>query len=547
MDAKETLRQKFSAGYKKYYEVALFKEKGFVRQQCKKCGRFFWALTSRKTCPDPECEPYGFIGKPLQKNVDYIRTWKTIERFFVKHKHTSVNSYPVVCRWFPGLYYTVASIVAFQRSVNGRTVFEFPSNPLIIPQQCLRFNDIPNVGITGRHNTNFTMIGQHSLYDQKQKQGYWKDRCIEIDYQLLTGTLKIPPEDVAFTEDVWLGPNAFGYSLEYFVKGLELGNAVFTEFLGTPESYSVMDKKIVDMGAGLEHITWLLSGAPTAYDVIYGPMMQKLKKKVSYDAEFFERYARLAGSLDIENTRDIKAVKKSVASQLGVTVDALQENIGPLEAVYVIADHSRTLLYAISDGLLPSNVGGGYNLRVVLRRALSFISQYKIDTDLYELCTQHAAYLKKMRPELRESLGEIQDILATEQERFESTKQRGKTLIEALVKKQVTLDEKKLAELYESHGITPELIEHVAGEMGTHISIPVDFYRTLSKQHEKEKVKAHTAIDLAGLPPTELLFYKNHDMREFRARVLAIVDGKYVVLDKSAFYGRAAKSPTKDR
>ena len=268
MEAKEQLRNNFSKDYKKYYKVSLFEEKGFKRQRCEKCNRYFWALSQRKTCPDSSCQKYEFIGTTTKK-IDYLKTWDIIEKFFVKNKHKSIKSYPVVCRWFPGLYYTVASIVAFQRSVNGKTVFEFPENPLIVPQQCLRFNDIPNVGVTGRHNTNFIMIGQHALYNEKMKTGYWKDKCIELDFSLLTKEMKIKEDDVVFMEDVWLGPNAFGYSLEYFVKGLELGNAVFTEFVGTPEKFTQMEQKVIDMGAGLERFTWLMNGTPTCYDSIY--------------------------------------------------------------------------------------------------------------------------------------------------------------------------------------------------------------------------------------------------------------------------------------
>ncbi|MFH1222121.1 MAG: alanine--tRNA ligase-related protein [Candidatus Micrarchaeota archaeon] len=174
--SKDVLRARFSGEPDKYYRVALFDELGFKRRRCS-CGKWFWTLNpEQEKCPDPPCTQYGFIGQKIGKlRKDYIGTWRAIERFFVKNGHTAVPSYPTVCRWFPGLYFTIASIVAFQRSVGGEPVFEFPSNPLIIPQVCLRFSDIPNVGVSGRHHTSFIMIGQHSLYDGSPK-GYWKDR-----------------------------------------------------------------------------------------------------------------------------------------------------------------------------------------------------------------------------------------------------------------------------------------------------------------------------------------------------------------------------------
>ena len=248
MSSKDKLHEKFSSQPDKYYKVELFAEEGFKRQKCNVCGKYFWSLSDAKRCPDPPCTTYGFIGNSPVKGWerDYVETWKVIEKFFVKNGHESVPSYPTVCRWFPGLYFTIASIVAFQRVAGATPVFEFPANPLVIPQVSLRFSDIPNVGVSGRHYTSFIMIGQHSLYDPAKKQGYWKDRCIELDWQLLTKVFRIPPEEISFVEDVWLGPAAFGYSLEYYVRGLELGNAVFTEFLGTPENYRQMDRKIIE-------------------------------------------------------------------------------------------------------------------------------------------------------------------------------------------------------------------------------------------------------------------------------------------------------------
>ncbi|MFC2143045.1 alanine--tRNA ligase [Candidatus Aenigmatarchaeota archaeon] len=541
LNKKEQLTQRFSKDHEKFYKVSLFEEHGFTRQKCQKCGSFFWSISERKLCPNPPCTQYEFIGKKLtKKKFDYIQTWKAIERFFVKNKHTSVESYPVVCRWFPGLYYTVASIVAFQRSVADRTTFEFPANPLIVPQQCLRFNDIPNVGVTGRHLTNFVMIGQHAKYsDDRPRAGYWKDRCIELDYELLTKVFGISPDEISFLEEVWLGPNAFGSSLEYFVRGLELGNAVFTEFVGTPENHTKMDFKVIDMGAGLERFTWLSQGTPTCYDAIFGPLMNKLKRKINFDKKFFKEYSKISATLDIEDVKDYKLAKKRVAEQLGISYEKLIEKTGPAEAVYAIADHAKTLLYSITDGLLPSNVGGGYNLRVILRRALSFIDEYDIDIDILDVCNAHALYLKKFSPRITKDLDNVSDIINTEKDRFKTMKKRSASTIENLIKKDIALDNDKLSELYESHGITPELIKEVGKKLNIDVKIPPNFYREISEKHMKDNSKEGLDIDLSGLPATETLFYKNTKGSEFDAKVLKIIDNKYVVLDKTLFYGRS--------
>ena len=529
-DKKILLKRKFSSNYKKYYLVDLFKEEGFIRQHCK-CGNNFWSLGKRKLCP--ECEDYGFIEK--NKPRDYLETWKKIEKFFVKNGHESIPSYPVVCRWFPGLYFTVASIVAFQRSVFGKTVFEMPANPLIIPQSCLRFNDISNVGVTGRHLTNFTMIGQHSIYDGKH--GYWKDKCIDLDFKLLTEVFKIKPKDIIFLEDVWLGPAAFGYSLEYHVKGLELGNAVFTEFVGTPDKYSVMNDKVIDMGAGLERFVWFSSGTATCYDAVFPYALKKLIKNIDYDKKLFFEYSKIAGKLNVENI-SAKIEKENIAKTLGMDNKDIA-GIENLQKLYAVIDHSKSLLFAITDGALPSNVAGGYNLRVILRRALEFMNELNLKEDLYDIAEMHSGYFRKFNPRLKEAMNSVEEIFVVEEKRFKETKIRSKSIIRSIVESKEKLDLERLKQLYESHGITKEMIIEVAKDMKVKMSLP-EFYDEITSKHIMHKEEAAKInIGLKEIPETKMLFYEDPYQDKFNARVLKIIDRKYVVLDQSCFYGRS--------
>ncbi|MEX2060744.1 MAG: alanine--tRNA ligase-related protein, partial [Nitrosopumilaceae archaeon] len=135
---KEEILSKFSADPVKYYKVKLFEEQGFERKSCAKCGRFFWTLDgNRSYCPKDSDDTYSFIGNPpTKKRFDYSQAWKEVESFFVKNGHTSVSRYPVVCRWRDDLYFTIASVVDFQRVMGSKVVFEFPANPLVVPQMC---------------------------------------------------------------------------------------------------------------------------------------------------------------------------------------------------------------------------------------------------------------------------------------------------------------------------------------------------------------------------------------------------------------------------
>ncbi|HEU5119644.1 MAG TPA: alanine--tRNA ligase-related protein, partial [Candidatus Nitrosocosmicus sp.] len=439
---KSNLLSSFSSDYKKYYNVSLFDRLGFVRQRCTVCERFFWSITRKEICPDHE--DYSFIGNPpTAKRFSYTQTWSEIKKFFEKNGHHIVSRYPVVCRWREDLYYTIASIVDFQRLAENQVIFELPRNPLVVPQMCLRFNDIENVGITGRHYTSFCMIGQ--TCDADSPGGYWKDRCIDLDFSLLVDVLGISPAEITFVEDVWIGAGAFGSSLEYFVRGLELGNAVFTEFEGNEKNYKVMKNKIIDMGAGLERLAWITNGTATSYECTFDHVLEKiLDQNQIYSSNPFGSEATirhlLSGyfsrvSTKLETCNDISLARNQIAREMGIEVNKLKEIVIPFESLYTIIDHVRTLVFAISDGSLPSNVGGGYNLRVILRRSLSLLRQLKLNLNITDVVDLHIEQLSSMYPELEEYRDDIHTILKIESERFFETQNRI-TTITSRIKKQ---------------------------------------------------------------------------------------------------------------
>ncbi len=542
MKAKDLLRARFCADPEKHYSVDLFKEKGYQRRRCS-CGRWYWTLDpERTTCPESPCQEYEFLGNPpTRRRFGYHQAWKTIEKFFVKEGHASVRRYPVLCRWFPSLYFTAASIVAFYREEYGNVSFEMPANPLVIPQRCLRFVDIPNVGVTGRHYTGFVMVGQHSIHDGKD--GYWKDRCVEYDQRCLVEAFGIPDEKVVWVEDVWLGPSAFGPSLEYFVDGLEVGNAVFTEYLGTPESFTRMKRPVIDMGAGLERFAWLSQGTASGYEAVFGEVIDRMKASsgLEYDEKLFLSYSKLAGSMDYTEVADVPKAKAGIAARLGILPEQLESSIRPFEAIYAIADHVGSLAFAIADGGLPSNVGGGYNLRMILRRALSFIDEYRFPFDLGTVAELYARDIRKMSPELMELLPEILRILKVEEERYRSALSRAKSRASSLLSRKASFSVDELIRLYESEGITPELIEEASRREGRPISLPVDFYSQTTDRHLKaEEQPPEKAIHgLEGLPVTRLGFYDDDNKLDFTAKVLRTLPGNLVVLDRTYFYPRS--------
>ncbi len=530
MDKNQILKE-FSADPEKYYNVRLFQEQGFVRKSCSKCGRFFWTLNAdRDLCPDDGLDTYSFIGEPpTSKRFDYTQSWRQVEEFFVKNNHTSVSRYPVVCRWRDDLFFTIASVVDFQRVMGSKVVFEFPANPLVVPQTCLRFKDLENVGVTGRHFSSFCMIGQHSVPDLG---GYWKDECVDLDFRLLTSQFGIKEEEVVFVEDVWAGGGSFGPSLEYFVRGLELGNAVFTEFQGELGQHTTLDQRVIDMGAGLERFAWITMGTPTAYDCCFGPINQKLFGKIGIDSDsgilkkYFTEIAR-----EIDHFDDLNQVRRLAIKNAGITDGQLDKVITPLEGVYLIADHLRTLIFAITDGALPSNVGGGYNLRMMLRRINGTIDRLDVKLDIGDLIDTHIDYLKDTYPELDEKREDVKAILKLESARYEDSKIHMKKKAER-IRERGAPSVGELITLYESDGITPEYLK----EVNAIAEIPSQFYSKLSDLHQSEKKKSIAGLPLEELPETETLFYKDDPM-EFDAKVIKVFDDQ-VVLDRTSFYAR---------
>ena len=528
MDKKEIL-SKFSADPERYYKVKLFDDEKFERKSCATCKRFYWTIDeNRVNCPDHSDDTYSFIGNPpTAKRFDYTQAWKEVESFFVKNGHTSVNRYPVVCRWRDDLYFTIASIVDFQRVMGSKVVFEFPANPLVVPQTCLRFKDLENVGVTGRHFSSFCMIGQHSI---PNSNGYWKDECIDLDYRLLTEQFGVDKKEVVFVEDVWEGGGSFGSSLEFFVKGLELGNAVFTEFQGDLSNYKTLDQQIIDMGAGLERFAWLTMGTPTAYDCCFGPITNNLLQQAGIDTNdellvtYFTKIAK-----HLEQFSDLSEVRKHAIKSAGLSDEQINKIITPLEGVYLIVDHIRTLIFAISDGALPSNVGGGYNLRMMLRRIISTMNRLSLKFDMNEMVDMQIDYLKNTYPELEKTREDIKTIIGIESDRYENSKLRMEKIVSNLNQKP-TVDD--LIRLYESDGVTPDYLK----EMKVISDIPSTFYSKLSELHQSKKQKEQDQVSLEGLPDTELLYYGD-DPKEFDANVLKSFD-KYVVLDKTSFYAR---------
>ncbi len=532
-ELKAYLKKKASEDPDKYYATDVLRESGFSRKKCEKCGTYFWSTQKRKVCGDSVCSGgFRFFGKK-DNSLSYVETWQKFSKLFKEMGYTPVKRYPVVARWNPTMEFTIASIAAFQPYVVSGEV-EPPANPLVIPQFCIRFDDIDNVGYTGSHMTGFVMIGQHMFVP---KDEWDQDKVFGDIKRWLNEGLEIPDSELIFHEDAWAGGGNAGPCMEYFSKGLELGNQVYMLYEQTPDGLKDLNLKVLDMGMGHERNTWFLQGTNTIYEAVFPTVIEKLLEKtdVEYDNEFMKKFAPYAGKLNLDEVDDVENAWDEISEKLSIPKKDIKEKILPLAGIFSVAEHARVLLFALNDGALPSNVGGGHNLRMLYRRAMGFIDDFAWDVKMSEVCSWHAEDLAPIFPELN-NLDNISKILDVERKKYRETMKRTKKIVQKTIKQEIT--EEKLLELYDSKGISPERIKKQAEKIGKKVKIPKKFFAKVAELHETtqaHQTEKGTKLDLKGIPQTKANYYSDYTKTNFNAKVLKVIDTN-VVLDRTLFY-----------
>lgn len=551
-ELKKAFKVVVSKHVERFYPVNVLKQEGFVRRQCKKCGTFFWTATNNDTCGDVLCRGgYSFIDKtPANAHLSYPDIWHTFSRMFAAKGYTPIKRYPVVARWRADTDFVQASIYDFQPYVISGEV-EPPSEKLVIPQTSLRFNDIENVGLTGAHYTGFVMIGQHAFMPKAK----WKQEDYFMDiYDWLVKGLRIKKDYITFHEDVWAGGGNFGPSIEFFSGGLELGNQVYMMFENKNNSIKELKLKVLDMGMGHERNAWFSSGDINSYESVFPKTLKKLRSMLGLTKEFGTNKSLLSlfySKAGLLNIGEARLSFDQLTAQLGLSKELLKL-IHRLRALYSIVDHVRALLWAISDGALPSNVGGGYNLRVILRRALSLINQYDFDIDLPSITELLVKESKPLFPELLDDYEHVKKILEIEKKKYVETITKNKRFVERFIKDfpdNKEIPGEKILELYTSKGITPESLKLFNPKLKFNTS---EFFEALERFKNQSRLKARVIDAIPSFiierlerlqpPKTEALYFDHYDYVDFKAEVLFVAKHQgreFVVLDRTAFYPRS--------
>ncbi|MBY0088162.1 alanine--tRNA ligase [Brevibacillus brevis] len=438
--------------------------------------------------------------------------------FFVEKGHRIEPSAPLVPIDDPSLLWINSGVATLKKYFDGRII---PDNPRITnSQKSIRTNDIENVGRTARHHTFFEMLGNFSIGE------YFKEEAIEWAWEFLTSpkwigfdpellSVTIHPEDeeafelwskkigvpeeriIRLEGNFWdigegpSGPNteifydrgeAFGNDPsdpELYPGGeneryLEVWNLVFSQFNHNPDgTYTPLPKKNIDTGMGLERMASVIQGVDNNFETdLLFPL--------------------------IEKTTEISGVKYKTSPEMDV-------------ALKVIADHARTVVFAIGDGALPSNEGRGYVIRRLLRRAVRMGKKLGVEKPfLYSLTETVGTMMGEFYPEVVQKRAFIEKVIRAEEERFHETLNDGLAILSDMVKAakesgKTQLSGQDVFKMYDTYGFPVDLTEDFADEQG--LTVDRDgFDQAMEEQRERARAARQDvdSMQIQGGPLSDL-------------------------------------------
>ena len=503
--------------------------------------------------------------------------------FFREKEHTIVPSASLLPD-SPNLLFTNAGMNQFVPIFLGQQKPAWNPPRVADTQKCIRaggkHNDLDDVGLDTYHHTFFEMLGNWSFGD------YFKKEAIEWAWELVVDRWKLPASRLYATvykpgpnepsefdreahdhwarmfEKVGLDPSVHvvnGNKKDNFwmmgdtgpcgpcselhvdltpagdtggalvnagdARCIEIWNLVFIQFNANADgTFSPLPQRHVDTGMGLERITAMIQGTKNFTD--FTGLVSNYETDVF--RPIFDELEKLSG-------------KKydSTLPSAGSTGEADQEKIDV--AFRVIADHIRTLSFAIADGIQPSNEGRGYVLRRILRRAVRYGRTLGFhEPFFYNLTDVLVRTMSDVFPELRKQQGEIKETLRREEEGFNKTLDKGIELFERETSKGTSRISGELAfRLYDEQGFPFDLTELMARERGLAVDT-AGFEQLMEQQRARARsAQKKSAIELAQTDDNISTRFLGYDRDQADAQVVAVVPAKgkaAVILDESVCY-----------
>ncbi|MCJ7698926.1 alanine--tRNA ligase [Candidatus Bathyarchaeota archaeon] len=544
------------------YSLPFFEQTDYIRKLCPKCKEHYWTQNpAQETCGEATsegCSYYTFIGKPATRRSYSLQEMReAFLSFFEKNGHTRIKPYPVVARWRDDIYLTHASIIDFQPYVTDG-ITPPPANPLVISQPCIRMVDIANTGPTfGRHFTIFEMGGAHA-FNYPDKEVYWKDQTVRYHHDWITKDLGVKSEEIIYKEGVWIGGGNAGPDVECIVRGLEVATLVFMQFKVTNGQFVKLPIRTVDTGYGIDRYAWLSQGAPSGFHAVYGNLLQKIFKMAGIneiDEKLLIKTAEVSGLVSLDKMASRTETRKKEAKLVGISVEDLDKFLVPIENAFAVADHTKCLSFILSEGVVPSNIQEGYLARLIFRRVYRLLRMLNIQGKLYDIMNMQIEMWSKDYPHLKEMRNEILEMLKIEEEKFEDTIKRGEGMVKRISSELKTRGKKHipietLTELYDSHGLPPEIVMQAAEKEDLKVEVPDNFYALIAQRHmeiskpaEEATSERHLENAVAGLPATVPLYYQDQYMKHFEATIQEVIESEFVVLEKTCFFPEGGGQP----
>ncbi len=481
--------------------------------------------------------------------------------FFKKKGHLVVEGASLVPRHDPTLLWINSGVAAIKSYFDGS---EIPDHKrLTNVQKSIRTNDIENVGYTARHHTFFEMLGNFSIGD------YFRKEIVTWAYEILTsGEYFAMPKDKIYvtynpsdleTRDLWIkeglapdhliplegnywqigdgpcGPNTevfFDRGPDYDPQRLgdrllreeiendryiEIWGIVFSQYNGVEgqprAAYKELPSKNIDTGAGLERIACVLQGTPTNFETdLFFPVIQATEKmaSVGYADSGYRPYR-------------------------------------------VIADHIRTLTFALADKASFSNEGRGYVLRRLLRRALRYGRRIGINEPfLYKLVPTVAKMMGDFYPYVALESDRIAKNIYAEEVKFMKTLANGETMLRALLDKGHPVSGSDLFKLYDTYGFPVELSKEICEEAG--VSLDMAAFNQLMEEQRNRARDARAATSSMRMQSKDLLAFVtpsrfDYESVSLQGQVIGLfVDGSSVatiedegvlMFDQTPFYAES--------
>ena len=487
--------------------------------------------------------------------------------FFQSKGHAIEPSASLVPVEDPSLLWINSGVATLKKYFDGRVI---PDNPRIVnAQKSIRTNDIENVGKTARHHTFFEMLGNFSVGD------YFREDAIKWGWELLTSddwygldperlSVTIHPEDDA-ARQIWIelgvpaeriiplednfweigegpsGPNteiffdrgpAFGddpNDSELYPGGeneryLEIWNIVFSQYNHDGHgNYTELPRKNIDTGMGLERMACVMQDVPTNFDTdLFMPIIHKTE-------EISGKIYRDDSKLDV--------------------------------AFKVIADHIRTVSFAIGDGALPSNEGRGYVLRRLLRRAVRYAKMLGIERPfMYELVDTVGNVMVDFYPQVPEKADFIKRVIKNEEERFHETLHDGLAILNTVAQTSKANGEHVISgedafRLYDTYGFPLELTVEYAEDHQMSVDeegfkLAMDAQRQRARAAREESGSMQQQSEVLSTLKDKSTFVGYTDLKA-DAKIIALVhDGErvtevaageeaQVILDITPFYAES--------